>query len=287
MPEEKRLGDQARDIAGKVITFIDEMNEELLHVQKADLRKGHVELLRRAVMVRQHEALRAIGELVLQHRGDIASALLRPAVEELIAIRFLKSLDANDAERLALTLSMREVSRSLEAQNNHTDEEVMKDLGLDDYYKRHQRFRPVIDARLKVLKKKIGWDGGATPSVAFMARRTNSKDIYDFLYFATSRTVHFNAMELMRRGWGSGTTVTLSSTHYEPYWALFSLSWGWRIYIDIWTENGDLMKPDELPEARAEEIMRLSKEISDIGQIPIVTQAELFWESKQDSDVKH
>jgi len=54
--------------------------------------------------------------------------------------------------------------------------------------------------------------------------------MYEFLYHASSRVVHFSVPELMRRIWGRPGEMTIASNLYEKYWADFSLYWGGWIY---------------------------------------------------------
>lgn len=50
--------------------------------------------------------------------------------------------------------------------------------------------------------------------------------MYDRIYYATSRTVHFNVIELLRRTWfKKGEPISVTSNHYERYWASFALAW--------------------------------------------------------------
>ena len=61
---------------------------------------GFFELIFKAAVIRQHEGLSAIADLVLMERGDAAVALLRPACEEFIVLRYLTTIDREDAEEL-------------------------------------------------------------------------------------------------------------------------------------------------------------------------------------------
>jgi hypothetical protein len=59
-------------------------------------------------------------------------------------------------------------------------------------------------AKIKALGAELGWpaNGRTPPSVKWLASQTDNSDLYDFLYSATSRVLHFSVSEIARRGWG-------------------------------------------------------------------------------------
>ena len=66
------------------------------------------------------------------------------------------------------------------------------------------------------------------PSVRSMAEKTG---VYDFMYHATSKWVHFNPHVLLRMGWGKcddksqlgdATRWKFSTEHFSPYYADFN-----------------------------------------------------------------
>jgi hypothetical protein len=78
--------------------------------------------------------------------------------------------------------------------------------------------KPEIPQKLKELGRRLSWPSrsvrdGKIPSTWFIAgTNDDSKRLYRFLYHATSRYVHFNAVELARRGWGKPGLLELSSS---------------------------------------------------------------------------
>src|SRR5436190_14622705 len=94
-----------------------------------------------------------------------------------------------------------------------------------------------VKKRLMSLGDVLGWNKGdsgrrrvAKPSLYFIAERTGNKNLYDFLYHATSRSVHFSITEILRGVWGRPGDMSISSSHFANYWSAFSLSWGMKIY---------------------------------------------------------
>ena len=132
---------------------------------------------------------------------------------------------------------------------------------------------------LAKLKKKLDWPKGDVPSVWFMAKKAGEQKVYKFLYHATSRSVHFSVGELMRRSWGKPGEMVLSSIHFERYWARFALSWGVRLYLDIFMLATDVnfYKEKELEEDVTEKILDLAKKLGAVGKMPLITSEELAW----------
>ena len=110
----------------------------------------------------------------------------------------------------------------------------MRKLRLMDNYRFHVAQRSEVESDLVRLRRKLGWSKrNEVPSVWFMAKHVNEERRYRFLYFATSRAVHFNVHELVRRCWGKPGKIVVDSDHFEEYWARFALSWGLRLYVDV------------------------------------------------------
>jgi len=72
--------------------------------------------------------------------------------------------------------------------------------------------------KLKQLQKKHKWSGGDVPSGAWIAERDGEKTLYDYLFSATSRAIHFSAGEIMRRGWGMpGGVLTTDKPEFRTH----------------------------------------------------------------------
>lgn len=70
------------------------------------------------------------------------------------------------------------------------------------------------------------------PSAAQMAIETGYKELYDYLYFATSSVVHFRTDVLLKMGWGDLdksqklSEITFSYKHYHRYYLAFNTFYG-------------------------------------------------------------
>ena len=276
--EENTVREVARHAKALMTEFDSDFVDEMRVVPWVP-EKGYFELIVRAAVIRQHEGFGAIADLVLMERGDAAVALLRPACEELIVLRYLMTIDRKDAEALLVLLAQRDIDKALAAQHEYSGADAMRELGLTRLYESRHAKRSYLKNDLRELTKKLGWPKGDRLNVWFMAKKTGEEKLYNFLYHATSRAVHFSVGELMRRCWGKPGEMVLSSNHFEPYWARFALSWGVRLYIDTLVLADDLhfYKEKELDKNVEERICYLAKKIGAAGTMPIITAEELAW----------
>jgi hypothetical protein len=165
---------------------------------------GFRRLIFRAILIRQYECLDSIVHLVENNRGYAGVALLRPACEELIWAKYLAQLDDGDANDLLLCLVRKEMFETLKAQDDHIGRTQTKKLGLIHQLNKMIRLQPVTRSQLSNLGKRLGWDkrmiaAGIPPSSQFLAKKTGMTSLYNFLFHASSRFVHFSTSELLRR----------------------------------------------------------------------------------------
>src|SRR5262249_49548487 len=113
------------------------------------------------------------------------------------------------------------------------------------------------------------------PTVAFIADKTSSRDIYDFLYHATSHFVHFRVHELLRRAWGQAGCVSIRSVHFGNYWSAFCLYWGLRLYLDTLIALESIVSQVEV--SLGDSLLVVAQRIADFGQVPLITPEELAW----------
>ena len=244
---------------------------------------GFLGLIYRAIGVRQHEALTAIVGLVTQEQGHAAVALLRPACEELIWLKYLTSIEPSKAEALMLLLANLEVRENLQVQRDFVGKDAMHELGFSDPFLAHaQNTRDELQRRLGELGNELGWKKRGTnaerPSVKFLAKSTDSLSLYNFLYHATSRSVHFTVSELLRRAWRSPTEMSIQSSHFVNYWSAFALYWGMRLYIDTLLELlGTFPEFDTEEDPLVGGLQSAVQKVHEFGQVPIITWDELYW----------
>jgi hypothetical protein len=235
-----------------------------------------LETVVRAVFCRQHEALSAIPKLHDLDRGYLGALLLRSACEELIFVSYLAKIDRAHAERLVTALGRLDAAKNLKAQLEFGGEEAMREIGFSARFLRQAELAGVeAKSDLEELADVLGLPKSrqAVPSVRSLAERAGLLAEYDFLYHATSRFVHFNVNELMRRAWGRPGSLTISSPHFGDHWLIFSAYWG------LWIHVGTTVEVLELIEGTPDDVLKeqeLFAAVKQFGPRPPLVTAEEF-----------
>lgn len=160
--------------------------------------------------------------------GFFITATLRGICEDLIAFSFLNDLAAADRVEALQLLMSANIAEGVSAQSA--------------FFTAMRPWQPVVqppkvkkdtDQKLRALSAKLGWSGRkAWPSVWHMAKATSLHELYNYLYSATSKWVHFSPQILLRMGWGGTpedvgghTEWVFSTKHFSLYYVEFN-----RIY---------------------------------------------------------
>lgn len=156
---------------------------------------------------------------------------LRGLCEDVIALKyFIEKIDRADAEVLINTWLSQQTFESIEKQGK--------------FFKSNRPYQPILSirntdnldslrAKLSSFKQKYGWRNDK-PSVSQMAKACGLNEIYDYLYAATSRTVHFSPSVLFRMGWGSeypDQPCTFSTYHFSGYYDSFNVFYGSYLFV--------------------------------------------------------
>lgn len=238
-------------------------------------------VLCRCVVRRQYDALESIVESVERGQGHSTVPLLRPACEEYLWIKFLRTIDENSRETIILGKSQMEAANTLENQAFFMSGQGMTKLGFRaDFLKHMLTTRAHSEREMKAVGTKLKWNlkRGLFPSAAAIARKVNEERIYKTIYSATSRAVHFNVAELFRRAWGSKKRLTISSAYMSRYWSHFCLYWGRGLFALTIHEIGDEFNDNNWPIADFADSKEMEKLIDDwakVGPVPIVTAEEM------------
>ena len=238
----------------------------------------------RAMLIRQYECLESIVHLVENDRGYAGVSLLRPACEELIWAKYLTKLDDGDANELLLCLLKKEVFDTLKAQDDYKGRTWTKELGLLPHLDGATEAQPVTRRKLRSLGRKLGWDkrtvdAGMPPSTQFLARKTEMTSLYNFLFHASSRYVHFSPSELLRRAWGKPEEITIRSANFADYWSPFALAWGLKLLSNTYIILHESLVADGVVNPQIDEtnILLAYKEVAEFGFVGIITPEELHW----------
>lgn len=224
---------------------------------------------------RQLESIRGAVVLARQDLGHLAVAFVRASLEDVIYLDFFASLALEDSQKLFLLLGNWDVTRSLLAQRAYAGDDVMNALWYPTgFLDAVQLKRDEVRSQLKELQNHYKWPGGELPSGAWIAEKAGKKDLYDYLHAATSRSLHFSAGEIMRRGWGhpSGKMIT-DKPESREHLASFALDQLWRLYVETWEVTLPLMEAaaissdDSLGSVDMEPV--LSRLLA-LGKVPLV-----------------
>jgi hypothetical protein len=131
------------------------------------------EILQRAAVVRQWEALEAMMKMHQANFGHFGVTLLRPAFEELVWIEYLKQV-VHLVPRLPSLLVRHEIAESLNAQNEFMGRREMAASGFSQQYVKVQL---ALDRRnqaeIKEIGQQLGWrnERSLLPSMRFLTRK--------------------------------------------------------------------------------------------------------------------
>jgi hypothetical protein len=240
-------------------------------------KEKYLDIIRRAALVRQREALDATIQLCRTGHSAFAVCLLRPAYEELLWMEYFNAISSEAAELNAL-LIQKMIAESIEAQSEYMSKKDMAELGFTMRIVKRQAARlREIASDLRALGARLRWRQGAEkPTVVHIAQVVGRSKEYSFIYEATSRYVHFSPHELVRRVWGNPDKLTISSQHFVGYWSAFALHWGLRIYVQTIIASMKANKNhNDAPSKNYDGLLKLLE--SYVPQVPIITTEELEW----------
>jgi hypothetical protein len=212
--------------------FVDAISNNVTIERASDF---NVALLLRCVAKKSQESLKAIVELTEHSQAYYAMPLLRPMCEELIFIRFMKSLPRSDADAYLYDKVMLDIYEGLEAQRDffNTVQREYPDHIRKMYEPHHGEAldMPTLirekRERLKDIGRKLGWAKGRAPKVKDMAESTGLQGEYAFFYHATSSAVHANVHYIWRMVAGNPHTgMTISNKNFDKYYRHFVLTYG-------------------------------------------------------------
>jgi hypothetical protein len=245
---------------------------------------GFGPIIIRAALRRQLEALDVIANLTEAKHGYAAVAMLRPSCEELLWLRYLTSLAPEVLQRLSAALIRTGLRKDLEAQAGEVSEEQLREMGLAEQLESFQATRERDVSAMKDLARELGWPDrctrkGVPPSTWFIADATDSKQLYRFMYHATSRYAHFSPVELARQGWGQAGALEINPGNYEPHWSMFCICWAPRLLAWSVVACSDHILETQDLEPNWEAAQEALDQLAASPLVPIITETELFWES--------
>ncbi|MFE3002683.1 DUF5677 domain-containing protein [Nocardia sp. NPDC059246] len=228
------------------------------------------------ILRRQLEALDATVLLAKGGLGHLSVGFVRPALDELLWMLWVKDLSQQDAQDLLNTMGIWDGIRSLLAQRAYVGDAVMQELwypvALLDAQDQH---KAAVRDKLKTLGQQYHWAGGVLPSASWVAEQSGHEALYEYLHAASSRALHFSVGEITRHSWGEpGGAVTTLNPNFREYRTTFALFQLPLLFAETFTACVDLLdaagivySADEVLEER---ILAEAKSLGRFGQVPLV-----------------
>jgi hypothetical protein len=251
---------------------------------------GFVGLVFLCALRRQFDALQVVRAMADWGTCDKGVPLLRTACEELIWAAYLNSVDRPSAETLVFCKTLIDTEKTVRAQAESTDVDDMSALGFTpEWIEGMSRKAATAKKTVASIGKRLQWPKSRSvfPTTYCLAERAGKKKLYDLIYHATSRNVHFTPSELLRLAWGRGTQVRISSETLSRYWEAFVLFWGWRLFMLMAKEVAQAFeaKKEMLGSMdNPERVLQLIVQMGRQGRIPIITREEMNLHIKEGGD---
>lgn len=231
-----------KDLLKVTRRFFRKNSDEILKVKKAPietLEQSHYTCLVKAAYSKSIEYSHLLVNKRNINDAFILSPFLRGICEDLISLSYIKkTLDTNTRDLISGQYGIYLQYSSIAAQQFF----FKKEAPYQDYLSLKNPEETLIKLKdnLNVLWEKQGQNKNKLfPSVEHMSIDTKYKALYDFLYHASSKTVHFSPNILLRTGWynvdnlttQTPTSEVIFSTnnfnkyyhHFNTYYSLYLL----------------------------------------------------------------
>jgi hypothetical protein len=157
------------------------------------------------------------------------TATLRGICEDLIVLKAIHGIPTADRSELITHLQRADIHESVKNQTKFFDANREKQPVLSR--KDSEQLQQDANAKALAIYDKHGYaKKGRRPTIRQLAIRANLVEVYDFLYSATSKWVHFAPHILMRMGWSSEKSLeaiyTFSTKNFAAYYAKFNAIYG-------------------------------------------------------------
>lgn len=155
---------------------------------------------------------------------------LRGICEDLITLRFLYKIEETKRAEIVSLFSILLQLESMRAQHGF----FVKETILEPVLNTEESNVESIRNQLKAIWQSLGYNKDKVfPSVEHMAIDTKMKDLYDYLYHATSRAVHFSPNHLLRTGWADkeNKVYTFSMKTFTGYYADFLVFYASYLFL--------------------------------------------------------
>lgn len=193
------------------------------------------------------------------HDAFFLMASLRGICEDIISIKYLKEKLLIDREQLISLLVQKGTIEGIIVQRSFFKQNKPEQIILDvDDAEVHLG---IMLTQIKDILKKNGLKGDKEfPSVAQMATDTKLFKLYDYLYYATSKIVHFSPGLLMRLGWAesiTSTTFKFSTKNFKKYYYEFCSYYAAFLFIEFYNAFKKDLGLEKILKAEIKEIAQI------------------------------
>ncbi|MFI6777329.1 DUF5677 domain-containing protein [Nocardia sp. NPDC050412] len=270
--EARLLAVEAWIAAGKQVIVIGDLSWE---TALTDVRRMAVNYILR----RQLEALDATVVLAKAGLGHLAVGFVRPALDELLWMLWVKDLPQQHAQELLTAMGRSDGIRSLMAQRVYVGDAVMQELWYPvAFLDAQKKQQTLLEGVLQGFRKQYGWQRGVLPSASWVAKQSGHEDLYDYLHAAASRALHFSMGEVLRHFWGDphGKLGALKP-EFREYRASFALYQLPKLFIDTASACADFFEDAGLlsgDEALLEPYFAAGRIVAQFAAVPLVDANE-------------
>jgi hypothetical protein len=232
-------------------------------------------ILARACLAKTFEFNQFLAGHASEHQSFFFTATLRGICEDIIALKYFKDcVDPADTQTILQAWIHLQYLEGVDAQTqffnaNRPHQPVLKNGNVGS------RMEETIN-RIRAYRKKFNWRR-TPPTTQQMAEASGLGPLYDYLYDATSRVVHFSPSVLLRMGWGPenkpDATYHFSSENFFRYYSQFNEFYGVYLFVLFF----DIMKDQlGLSEKFSNAVEDLRSYLNDCWRWPeMVTFAEM------------
>jgi len=191
----------------------------------------------KAALVKNYDFNSYVARLKSKSHSFYLTATLRGICEDIIVLKAVYGLPSNDRAEIVTHYQMSNVYEGVKNQGRFFEEfrDTQPVLGISEADSKQEE----EEQRIAEIYARNGIPGnkGGKPSVRQLAKNRDLLVLYDFLYSATSKWVHFSPQILFRMGWGPenkpDATFTFSTKHFAEYYAQFNLIYGAYLFINF------------------------------------------------------
>ncbi len=174
---------------------------------------------------------------------------LRGICEDFVVLKYFnEKIDRQDTQQIFHAWAVNQMAEGVKKQEVFFNENRPRQP-VFSYVGKYESILKTSNQLLKNYRSKYGWNR-KFPRIIDMADACSLRSLYDYLYCATSRFVHFSPHLFMRMGWGniktSDPSFRFSTTNFSTYYKEFSRFYGTILFVNFCEEFGGDLKISNL-----------------------------------------